>query len=205
MDAPTGEQPMDVLGAANTLHRVSVERLLPHRPPVTCVFPSARAREPFYATFSFVSRCHAVGVCGSRPRERPYVCTCVYVRGTPLPPRPFVHPDDDDGSGERRSALLFDSRLFESSSAVRADALARVSPSPSSSLSPFLSLHYVLSRVSSSSPSSAFLTVSLAMQPARFRLLLSSSAAARHTLGLSHTSPHSSPRRVAEKHQSERA
>lgn len=77
MDAPTGEQPMDVLGAANTLHRVSVERLLPHRPPVTCVFPSARAREPFYATFSFVSRCHAVDVCGSRPRERPYVYTCV--------------------------------------------------------------------------------------------------------------------------------
>lgn len=81
MDAPTGEQPMDVLGATNTLHRVSTEHLLPHRPAVTCVFPSARAREPFYATFSFVSRCHAASVCGSRPRaRRVYMYVCVRMR-----------------------------------------------------------------------------------------------------------------------------
>lgn len=81
MDAPTGEQPMDVLGATNTLHRVSTEHLLPHRPAVTCVFPSARAREPFYATFSFVSRCHAASVCVGRARaRRVYVYVCVRTR-----------------------------------------------------------------------------------------------------------------------------
>lgn len=203
MDAPTGEQPMDVLGAANTLHRVSTERLLPHRPAVTCVFPSARAREPFYATFSFVSRCHAAGMCGSRPRAtrirvRIRACTCsTRLR---LPPSSSCSSVRPSGGRRRRcartssvnSALLFYSRLFESSFAVLR-ALARVSPpSSSSSSSCFFfsfSLHRVRPRLIFVFLFFVFLTVSLAMQPAHFRLSLSV-ADDTPSLGLSHTSPH---------------
>lgn len=176
MDAPTGEQPMDVLGATNTLHRVSTEHLLPHRSAVTCVFPSARAREPFYATFSFVSRCHAVGVCVcvSRSRSRMYVCTCVYIQSAPpSTPHPLVHPDDDGARAnlERRSLDAF--VLFATFRILFCGSRARVSPS-SSSPCLFPSLSAVFSPASHprllvpASSSTTFLTVSLAMQPARF-------------------------------------
>lgn len=217
MDAPTGEQPMDVLGATNTLHRVSTEHLLPHRPAVTCVFPSARAREPFYATFSFVSRCHAASVCGSRPRAtRIRVCMCAYARVRavrasvhlpPPPPHPFVHPDDDGGGGgggDARELRALTRRVcfIRDFSNPLLRFFARVSPPPSSSSLPF-SIHPYLIFVFLFS---VFLTVSLAIQPAHFRLSLSSSQTT-HLLSDFRTLLYiyRTRRRVAKKHESERA
>lgn len=169
MDAPTGEQPMDVLGATNTLHRVSTEHLLPHRPAVTCVFPSARAREPFYATFSFVSRCHAASVCvWVAPARDAYTCT--YVQYAPpsisllllllLLIRSSIRMTTTAAAATRartpsvNSARLFYSRLFESSSTVLrsrfASSVVVISPlfySPVSHLCfPFLRLSHRFAR-----------------------------------------------------------
>lgn len=102
MDAPTGEQPMDVLGTTNTLHRVSTEHLLLHRPPVTCVFPSAR-ENPFTQpspSFRGVTPPVYVCVCVGRARASAYACVSAYTCSTrsppspppPPPPRPSVRP-----------------------------------------------------------------------------------------------------------------
>lgn len=71
MDAPTIGRPMGARCATYTLHRVSAQHLLSHRHPESRVCFPPRAREPFYATFSYVSRCHAGGVWVTRA----YVCT----------------------------------------------------------------------------------------------------------------------------------
>lgn len=211
MDAPTGEQPMDVLGATNTLHRVSTEHLLPHRPAVTCVFPSARAREPFYATFSFVSRCHAASVCVGRARARRVY---VYVRAVrasvhlppPPPPHPFVHPDDDGGGGggDARELRALTRRVcfIRDFSNPLLRFFARVSPPPSSSSLPF-SIHPYLIFVFLFS---VFLTVSLAIQPAHFRLSRCPRRR-RHTFSDFRTLLYiyRTRRRIAKKHESERA
>lgn len=110
------------------------------------MFPSARAGEPFYATFSFVSRCHARRCVGYAP-VRVYG---VYARvldarvvGTRLPPfgRSLVRSSVRSSErrrcareARRRSVLLFYSRILFF---VRADCgralrlrLAPARPSP---------------------------------------------------------------------------
>lgn len=79
MDAPTIGRPMGARCATYTLHRVSAQHLLSHRHPESRVCFPPRAREPFYATFFFVSRCHANGVWVTRAYVCARVgCTCAY-------------------------------------------------------------------------------------------------------------------------------
>lgn len=146
MDAPAIGRPMGARRATYTLHRVSAQHLLSHRHPESRVcFPLARAREPFYATFSFVSRCHAGGVWVTR---RAYVCTrldldtrlwyvfvciCVCVFAfLRSHARSFVHPSDGDARAKLDVARRFCFIRESSSSFVR----TRASPSSSRSCRP---------------------------------------------------------------------
>lgn len=98
-------------------------------PGVACVFPSARART-LYATFSFVSRCHADGV-WVRVCTR-VGCTCTYAPSF-LPSflrslarslaRRFVHPSDGDVRANLDVARRFCFIRESSSSFVRTRAL----------------------------------------------------------------------------------
>lgn len=88
MDAPTIDRPMGARYATYTLHRVSTQHLLSHRHPESRVCFPPRAREPFYATFSFVSRCHADGVWVTRPyvcTRRMHVCVRAFLRSLARP------------------------------------------------------------------------------------------------------------------------